>query len=192
MTNRDVPSTQIPRHDLPSADDPRADEVRPENVMGGHHAILGSARVVGSVAYDDPGAFDVGAGEAADDAGTGDLSEPRSFAPHAAHDAASGPLDDGREFRTGAEVADRDPGDSTDRLSPENARPEGEDAAAAERWAQGLLASGDRGEDASNEQSDARRMHGEAASATDADDAPHLQDLRAAKRYGSLNSSDGL
>jgi hypothetical protein len=186
MPERDAPSTQIPRHDLPGPDDARAAEVRPENVMGGHHAITGSARGIGSIAYDDPGAFDVGAGQAADDPGTGDRSESRSFA---AHDAPSGPLETGGEFRTEAELADRDPGDGTDRLSPENARPEGRDAEAAARWARDRL---DAAEPGGNEQSDARRMHGEAASSTDADDAPHLQDLRAAKRYGSLNGSDAL
>lgn len=189
MTERDSPSNQIPRHEMPAPDDPRADEVRPENVMGEHHAITGSARGIGSVGFDDVGAFDVGAGEAADDAGTSDRSEPRSFAPRGRSDGSSGPLETGREFRTDAQVSDRDPGDSTDRLSPENARPEGPDADAAERWARDRL--GDA-EPLGNEQSDARRMHGEAASATDAEDAPHLQDLRAAKRYGSLNSSDGL
>lgn len=191
MSERDSPSNQIPRHDLPTPDDPRAAEVRPENVMGEHHAITGSARGIGSVGFDEVGAFDVGAGDAADDAGTSDRSEPRSFAPRGAHDASSGPLETGEDFRTDAEVAERDPGDGAYRLSPENARPEGDEAAGAERWAREVLGRAPD-ENTGNEQSDARRMHGEAASARDADDAPHLQDLRAAKRYGSLNSSDGL
>lgn len=193
MSERDSPSTQMPRHDLPEPGDPRYRDTLPENVMGQHHAVTGSARGIGSVGFDDPGAFDVGAGEAADDAGTSDLSEPRSFAPtDGAHDAASGPLETGAEFRTDAERVDRDPGDAVDRLSPENARPEGAEAAATERWARERLALGADDAETGNEQSDARRLHGQAASAVDADDAPALDETRGNDSYGSLNNSDGL
>lgn len=195
MSERDVPSTQVPDHDLPAPDDPRADEVRPENVMGRRHAILGSARGIGSVGYDDAGAFDVGAGEARDDAGTSDRSEPRSFAPRGRHDASSGSLETGGEFQSGAELADRDPGDGAGRLSPENARPEGDEAEAAERWAQGLLDDASRPATAvpvTNEQADARRMHGDAASSGDADEAPRPDETRGTANRGSIDTSDGL
>lgn len=47
--------------------------------------------------------------------------------PERRHDASSGPLETGADDRTEAEIRDRDPGDSADRLSPETSVEELED-----------------------------------------------------------------
>ena len=103
--------------------------------------------------------------------------EPRSFG----HDAAPGPLETGHEFRTEREVADRDPGDATERLDPDTPGVTSVAGATDE----------DSGDD--NEQRDARRLQGEAAEREDAEPTdldPTRADAQISER--GLPRSDGL
>ncbi|HYE43121.1 MAG TPA: hypothetical protein VEA15_06965 [Caulobacteraceae bacterium] len=70
--------------------------------------------------------------------------------------ASSGPLETGHEFRTDGEVRDRDPGDSTERLDPDQP---------GVTSVRGHV-DGDTG--GANEQQDARRLHGQAVDEVDA------------------------
>lgn len=103
--NRDhEPAPQRPRHELPGPGDPREPETRPERMMSGHQTAAGSARGVGSVGFDDPGAFDVGA-------------ETRAF-DGAAGDPSGGPLETGSDDRAADEPARSPTAPDTDGRTP--------------------------------------------------------------------------
>ena len=181
-----------------------------------NQVYAGSAQGVGSIAFDDPGAFDVGAG-----------SEPRAFNA----DVAPGPLATGEEFRTEAEVADRDPGDGAGSLSPDQPGVSSLGCAGAENadiastgldpdlrtsepgvtgpWSGGAGAGGAQAREEGvhvqsagpegdadatgnrNEQQDQLRQHAKAQSADDAGEGAPDQ-TRAQADFNGMNNQDSL
>ncbi|MBC6982324.1 hypothetical protein [Caulobacter sp. 17J80-11] len=101
----DLPQTP----DLDSPEERRAFERRAaEEAMESEHQVFaGSARHVGGVEFDDPGVFEIDDPEVDPD----DLIVPG--------EVSGGPLETGYEFRTEAEIRDRDPGDAAGSLSPD-------------------------------------------------------------------------
>ena len=103
--------------------------------------------------------------------------EGKSFAS----DASSGPLETGHEFRTDQEIRPRDPGDTTERLDPD------------QPGVTSVRGRVDEESGAENEQQDARRLFGEAADREDADGAD-LDPARAQdpERERGMPRGDGL
>jgi hypothetical protein len=171
-----------------------------EAMRSEHQTFAGSAEGIGSVGFDESGAFDVGAAAPSFDI----VDPPRD---DAAPGPSPGPLETGEEFRTAAEVADRDPGDAAGSLSPDQPDPlevrartgVGDDAGPSSELGSSGPPLDDLGEGApapnvtaggENEAEDARRLHGQAQGSADADRDNQPDPLREARGRGSMNPQD--
>ena len=165
-----------------------------------NQTFAGSAEGIGSVGYDESGAFEVTQASR-----RGDVVDP--YPDDTGPGPATGALETGEEFRTAAEVSDRDPGEAAGSLSPDQPDyPEvrgrtgvTDDAGLSSELTSSGAPLDDLGEGApapnvtaggDNEAEDARRLHAQAQVAPDASRENAPDRMREQRAEGFANPQD--